>query len=104
MSLALVTGASTGIGRELALVFARDGYDLVLVARNEDALSDVADRVSKPGRAAHVFAADLSEPTSAGKLHERLAAAGITVDVLVNNAGVGARGGSTRSQSTVSSR
>jgi short-subunit dehydrogenase len=92
MSTALVTGASTGIGRELALLFARDGYDLVLVARNEDALSDVADQVSKLGRAAHVFAADLSGTGSAGRLHERLIAERITVDVLVNNAGVGARG------------
>jgi short-subunit dehydrogenase len=92
MSTALVTGASTGIGRELALLFARGGYDLVLVARNEDALSDVAEQVSKLERAAHVFAADLSGTASVERLHERLTAGRITVDVLVNNAGVGARG------------
>lgn len=92
MSTALVTGASTGIGRELALLFARDGYDLVLVARNEGALADVANQISKLGRRTHVFAADLSDPAAAGRLHERLTAERIAVDVLVNNAGVGARG------------
>lgn len=92
MSTALVTGASSGIGRELALLFAHAGYDLVLVARKEDALSQVASGISQFGRRAHIIAADLSEPAAAARLYERLAAERIAVDVLVNNAGVGARG------------
>lgn len=92
MSTALVTGASTGIGRELALLFARNGYDLVLVARNEAALAEVAQQAAAFGRSARVFSVDLGENLAAERLHERLTAEGITVDVLVNNAGAGARG------------
>lgn len=92
MNTALVTGASAGIGRELALLFARGGYDLVLVARNETALEEVARQASTSGRTTRIVAADLSRAGAAERLHERLTADGITVDVLVNNAGVGARG------------
>ena len=89
---ALVTGASSGIGRELALSFARAGFDLVLVARSEAALQEVAREVSQLGRSPRIFTADLGTPGAAEQLHRRLTSARITVDVLVNNAGVGARG------------
>lgn len=92
MSTALITGASVGIGRELALLFARDGYDLVLVGRNESALGEVASRIGSLGRAARVFVEDLGESQAAARLYERLSAERIEVDALVNNAGVGARG------------
>lgn len=89
---ALITGASAGIGRELALLFARDGFDLVLVARRDAALHELAREISALGRSARVVAADLSVPGAAERLHHRLTADGIAVDVLVNNAGFGLQG------------
>lgn len=90
---ALITGASSGIGRSLARLFARDGYDLALVARRADALDELAAEI----RAAHAvtvtnFAVDLARADGARLLHEQLEAAGVAVDVLVNNAGVGMQG------------
>ena len=84
---ALITGASSGIGRALAQQFASHGYDLVLVARNEDALKDVA-RATK----GHVVAADLSRPGSGMALVDGLSARGLQIDVVVNNAGFGLQG------------
>jgi uncharacterized protein len=78
---ALVTGASGGIGLEIARCLARDGYDLVLVARSGDKLQALADELG----GARVLAADLSDPGAAAKV----AAEVPSVDVLVNNAGVG---------------
>lgn len=89
---ALVTGASSGIGRSLALLFARHGYDVVLVARRQSSLEALASEVHHLGRAAHVHATDLSQPGSASDLHGRLESVGTPVDVLVNNAGVGMQG------------
>ena len=88
----LITGASSGIGRSLALFFARAGHDVVLVARREAALADLAGEVNRAGRSARVHAADLNDPEAPMQLHRQLAAAGVSVDVLVNNAGVGAQG------------
>jgi short-subunit dehydrogenase len=89
----LVTGASSGIGRELAHCFAADGFECVLLARSEDVLSDVADALGTAyGTDAHVLPADLSVPGAADTVAEQLQERGLTVDVLVNNAGVGARG------------
>jgi short-subunit dehydrogenase len=85
---AFVTGASSGIGWELARLFAKDGYDLVLVARNQARLEALAQEL----RAAHgvqvtVLPADLSEPEAAAGVVARLEQLGIMVDVLVNDAG-----------------
>lgn len=89
----LVTGASSGIGRELALLFARDGADLVLVARGEGPLREfAAGLAAEHGARAQVLAADLSQPGSAEEIARTLAQQGVQVDVLVNNAGFGARG------------
>jgi short-subunit dehydrogenase len=89
----LVTGASAGIGRELAHCFARDGHDCVLLARSEDALQDLADTLETThGVDAYVLPADLSVPGVADDIVADLRERGLTVDVLVNNAGFGARG------------
>ena len=88
---ALVTGASAGIGLELARVLAREGHDLVLVARREAALKELADELrDRYGAESVVVTADLAE-ADAGEQIER-ALGERTVDVLVNNAGFGGVG------------
>jgi uncharacterized protein len=95
---ALVTGASTGIGVDLAACFAADGYDLILVARTAAALNDVASKLAqKHGVKAATFAADLSAPGAGEKLAAGIAARWLRVDVLVNNAGYGVAGAFARS-------
>jgi uncharacterized protein len=89
----LITGASSGIGWELARLFAGDGSDLVLVARSEDRLRELAAGLEAEfGNRARVLAADLTRPGSAGEIAETLARQEVQVDVLVNNAGFGAHG------------
>jgi short-subunit dehydrogenase len=90
---ALVTGASMGIGVDLAECLARDGYDLILAARSEAALNAVAGRLSAAhGVKAAVFAVDLGEHGGGTRLAQAVSAAGLKVDVLVNNAGFGNAG------------
>jgi len=89
----LITGASSGIGLELARCFAADGCRLVLLARNTEALETLA----KELRQAHkietlVLTADLSRPETPARVFKELQGRGIMVDVLVNNAGFGANG------------
>lgn len=87
---ALVTGASMGIGVDIAECFAKDGYDLILSARSEAALSEVAARLSGThGIKTQVFAFDLAERGGGTRLAQAIQAAGLTVDVLINNAGFG---------------
>ena len=91
--LALVTGASGGIGYELAQVLARHGHDLVLVARRADKLAALAERLEMDhGISVRVIAKDLARPEAAAEIHEALAAEGLAVDILVNNAGIGLLG------------
>ena len=93
MPTALITGASTGIGREFAYLCAQDGYDLVLNARSKPPLAALAaDIHQKTGRQVHVFARDLSDPEAARILYNDVVCTGIAVDVLINNAGFGAVG------------
>lgn len=82
---ALVTGASSGIGRELTLIFARNGYDLVVVARSRPALEEVAAEARRLGVNARLIVADLAQPQAPDEIWAELA--GSQVDVLVNNAG-----------------
>ncbi|MET0626286.1 MAG: SDR family oxidoreductase [Pyrinomonadaceae bacterium] len=90
---ALVTGASGGIGEELARLFAADGHSLVLVARSRDKLERLAAELrDKHQVAARVIAADLSAPESPREMFEELRGAGVTIDALVNNAGFGTYG------------
>ena len=90
---ALVTGASSGIGREFARLFASERYDVVLVARNEERLSTLAKELEgMHGVSALALAADLTDPTVPGQIYGQLAGEGVRVDVLVNNAGFGGYG------------
>jgi len=85
---ALITGASGGIGYELARLFARDAYNLVLVARSEDKLAEIKrDWEKRHGIKVTVITKDLSEPMSPQELFDEVAREGIEVDALVNNAG-----------------
>jgi short-subunit dehydrogenase len=86
-STALITGASSGIGADLARLFAKDGYELVLVARSEGKLQALAREL---GVKTTVIAADLAKPNAASDVVARLG--GIEIDALVNNAGVGVAG------------
>jgi len=90
---ALVTGASSGIGLEIARELASSDHDVVLVARREDLLAAAASSIARhSGVRAVALPADLAEPDGAGRLVARLAAENIQVDVLVNNAGLGLYG------------
>jgi len=89
MRHALVTGASSGIGRELARDLAAEGCDLTLTARREERLRDLAAEVRERGVEVRVLAHDLSDPAACDRLVEELQAAKVEIDVLVNNAGVG---------------
>ena len=86
----LITGASSGIGLELARTFARNGHDLVLVARSASKLDTLAaELIAAHGIRASVITADLSERTAPEMIYNTLRQQGIAVDVLVNNAGFG---------------
>jgi len=83
--LALVTGASSGIGCTFAERLARDGYDLILVARRKDRLAELARQLEKNGAKVEVLVADLSKPDGLATVERR--AGGGDVTMLVNNAG-----------------
>ena len=90
---ALITGASVGIGRELAKLFAQDGYNLVLVARNAARLQEVAADLAKQfGVSAKSFPLDLTSSAAPQFLFDQLQRENIIVDVLINNAGYGKLG------------
>lgn len=89
----LVTGASSGIGLELAKCFAADGCRLVLLARNTDALEALAEELRRVHKIeVLVVTADLSLPETPARVFQELQGRGVVVDVLVNNAGFGACG------------
>src|SRR5215470_4388431 len=90
---ALITGPSSGIGLELARIFARENYNLVLVARSADKLRQLASELEKAhGTRSLILAADLSDPGAPAYVLDQTTRAAITVDVLVNNAGFGQSG------------
>ncbi len=93
MACALVTGATGGIGTEFCNILAAQGYDLVLVSRSEDKLVELSQRLERSyGIAAPIFPCDLSDPDAADLLYRSLVEQGITVNILVNNAGFGDQG------------
>ncbi|PNY82140.1 SDR family NAD(P)-dependent oxidoreductase [Deinococcus koreensis] len=89
-STALITGASGGIGEEIARQLAARGAHLILVARSEDKLQALAQELSaQHGVQSHVIALDLTRPEAGAELEREIAARGLQVDILVNNAGFG---------------
>jgi short-subunit dehydrogenase len=86
----LITGASAGIGTELARVFASNGHRVALVARRADRLEKLADEIGSLGGAAPiVIPCDLEQPDAGDRIAAALAAAGVEVEYVVNNAGFG---------------
>ncbi|ATE67170.1 SDR family NAD(P)-dependent oxidoreductase [Rhizorhabdus dicambivorans] len=85
---AMVTGASRGLGRAIALGLADAGASLILAARDEQKLGEVADEVRARGREARVIAFDLASPASVEAAAGRLVAEGAPIDILVNNGGI----------------
>jgi uncharacterized protein len=89
----LLTGASSGIGSELARVFATNGHELVLVARREDRLNALADEIAKGGKPRPVvLVSDLELRDAAAKIATELASRGLEPNFVVNNAGFGLTG------------
>lgn len=90
---ALITGASSGIGYELSKVFAKKGYHLVLVSRNEEKLNSISQDIKKQHDIqVKVVPKDLFKSSAPRELYDEVAGVGISIDVLVNNAGIGVYG------------
>jgi uncharacterized protein len=90
---AIVTGASCGIGYELAKILARDGKNIVIIARSQDKLEDLKREIeNKHGTKVKVLAKDLADPKAPPEIFSELEKEKIYVDVLVNNAGFGVYG------------
>jgi uncharacterized protein len=87
--LALITGASSGIGAALAREAANDGYDLVLVARRREPMQALAVELNAAGAEVTVISADLGKPGGAAALMQIVDERGLTIDTLINNAGLG---------------
>ncbi|HVF69312.1 MAG TPA: SDR family oxidoreductase [Xanthomonadales bacterium] len=83
----LITGGSSGIGYELAKVFGKENYNLILVASNKEKLEKSADELTDSGFTVKTIAKDLSDPHSPSQIYDHLNKERISIDVLVNNAG-----------------
>lgn len=93
MKTVLITGASSGLGRELARLFAQHDDNLILVARNKENLDRLKDEISSVSLSrVWVLEADLSRPDTPNEIYEYVRAESLVVDVLVNNAGFGVYG------------
>jgi uncharacterized protein len=90
---ALITGASTGIGEQLARKLAQDGHDVVLVARRADKLEALSHELeAQHGVSTHVIAADLADPAAPEHIFAQVTARNLSIHILVNNAGFGSSG------------
>ena len=85
----LITGASAGIGYALAEELAQLGAEVIITARRRNRLDELAGKIENLGAKAHVFVEDLSLPESGTKLYDQIKTAGLSVDILINNAGYG---------------
>src|SRR5688500_13965017 len=92
-STVLITGASGGIGADMAKIFAREGFNLVLVARSEGKMKKLADELTaKHAIKVSILVYDLANLAAAEKVFKDLAAENIVVQILINNAGFGEYG------------
>lgn len=90
---ALITGASSGFGYEFARLFATEGYNLILVARNLERLREISDELTQKFMIEVLpIEKDLFKPTAAEEIHREVSAKGLIVEVLVNDAGQGEHG------------
>jgi short-subunit dehydrogenase len=85
----LITGASSGIGLELAKIFAREGYNLVLVARSQDKLQELAEELVSTNRNITIISKDLTIDGACQAVYDEVISQNIQIDILVNNAGFG---------------
>lgn len=92
MSTVLITGASGGIGYELAKLFARDHHNLILLARSGDKLAQIANELQSRGVTVRTYSLDLTQPPAPKFLFDQLQSQAVAVDILINNAGFGAFG------------
>ncbi len=88
----LITGGTSGIGLELARLFASDGYNLILVARNESELTSAANELQQHGVDVLTISKDLFQPDNAFQLYEEIQSRNLNVEILVNDAGQGVYG------------
>lgn len=92
-TVALITGASTGIGKQFAHIHAEKGGDVVIVARSQDKLIELKNELeSKHNIRVTVISKDLTEADAARQIYDEVKAAGISIDYLINNAGIGGLG------------
>lgn len=91
-SCVLITGATTGIGYELAKLYAKDENNLILVARDEERLKEVKDELEFYNIKVYTIALDLSEDNSCEKVLDFVNKKNLSVDILINNAGMGSFG------------
>jgi uncharacterized protein len=91
-----VTGASSGIGADIARELAARGHGVTLVARREDRLRELADELAGRGASVEVIACDVADSGARAGLLDEVERRGLTVDILVNNAGIGTIGSVTR--------
>lgn len=90
---AVITGASSGIGMELARLFAADGYDLIVTARRADLLQSLSDELNKAhGTSVNIIQMDIAQPCAGAALWKAISDITPNIEVLVNNAGVGDAG------------
>ena len=90
MAIALITGATAGIGAQYARLLAKEGFDLILVARNKNRLASTAKILNKEfGVKVEILPADLTKPVQLEKVRKRLSDSRKPIEVLINNAGFG---------------
>jgi short-subunit dehydrogenase len=95
-STAVVTGASSGIGSDIARELADRGHGVTLVARREDRLRELADELARSGSRVEVIVCDIADSAARAAIFDEVDRRGLTADILVNNAGIGTIGSVTQ--------